>query len=192
MTLRYIGASTGSTVQTSEIEDNAVTQDKLEQNMDYKQGNFSVNTDAIKVSSSSKLLTVGATEGTTEATLAVKSRSIGGKDIAIQIEEVSGAETWRLGVNSSGDLLFFDSTDTDETLKIVDGATALKLEVTDNGGLGMTETGTPAAPTQDTQAKIYIKANKLIIAWNDGGTTRYKYLDLTGTGVTWVHTTTAP
>ena len=54
------------------------------------------------------------------------------------------------------------------------------------------EEGTPDNPTQDEEAKIYVKANKLIIAWNDGGTMRYKYLDLTGTGVTWTHTTSAP
>jgi hypothetical protein len=51
---------------------------------------------------------------------------------------------------------------------------------------------TPAAPTADTQAKMYIKSNKVVFEWNDGGTTRYKYLDLTGTGVTWVHDTSAP
>jgi hypothetical protein len=39
---------------------------------------------------------------------------------------------------------------------------------------------------------LYMKDSKLILAYNDGGTVRYKYLDLAGTGVTWVHTTTAP
>ena len=51
---------------------------------------------------------------------------------------------------------------------------------------------TPSVPTQDEEAKVYVKDNKLIVVWNDGGTTRYKYLDLTGTGVTWTHTTSAP
>ena len=42
------------------------------------------------------------------------------------------------------------------------------------------------------KAKIYVRNNKLIVQWRDGSTTRYKYLDLTGTGVTWEHSTTAP
>jgi len=59
-------------------------------------------------------------------------------------------------------------------------------------GLSFTEETTPASPTQDTEAKLYVKDNKLIVVWNDDGTVRYKYLDLTGTGVEWVHTTSAP
>lgn len=51
---------------------------------------------------------------------------------------------------------------------------------------------TPSNPTSDNQAKIYLKANKLIFQFNDAGTVRYKYLDLTGTGVTWVAATTPP
>lgn len=52
--------------------------------------------------------------------------------------------------------------------------------------------GTPSNPTSGTEARIYMKGDKLIIQFNDGGTVRYKYLDLTGTGVTWTHTTSAP
>jgi len=39
---------------------------------------------------------------------------------------------------------------------------------------------------------IYIKGTYFIIYYNDGGVTRYKYLDLSGTGVTWVHATSEP
>lgn len=39
---------------------------------------------------------------------------------------------------------------------------------------------------------IYIKSTYLIIKYNDSGTIRYKYLDLSGTGTTWVHSTTEP
>jgi|TARA_B100000519_G_C14010201_1_gene328316 hypothetical protein len=58
--------------------------------------------------------------------------------------------------------------------------------------ININEEATPGTPTQDVEAKLYVRDNKLIVAWNDGGTTRYKYLDLTGTGATWTHTTTAP
>lgn len=54
---------------------------------------------------------------------------------------------------------------------------------------------TPPDPVQEStwsETNIYVKGGKLIFQYNDAGTVRYKYLDLTGTGVTWVHTTTAP
>lgn len=51
---------------------------------------------------------------------------------------------------------------------------------------------TPAAPTAGSRCKFYMKADKFIIQFNDGGTVQYKYLDLTGTTTTWTYTTTAP
>lgn len=41
-------------------------------------------------------------------------------------------------------------------------------------------------------AYMYFKDNYMIFRWLDGATTRYKYLDMSGTGVTWVHSTTEP
>ena len=51
---------------------------------------------------------------------------------------------------------------------------------------------TPSAPEQSSDGALYIKGGKLVVQYDDGGTVRYKYLDLTGTGVTWVHTAVAP
>lgn len=51
---------------------------------------------------------------------------------------------------------------------------------------------TPGNPADGTQVKMYMKADKIIFQYNDGGTVRYKYLDLTGTTDTWTATTTAP
>jgi hypothetical protein len=39
---------------------------------------------------------------------------------------------------------------------------------------------------------IYVKGTNFIIKYDDGGTTRYKYLDLAGTGTTWAHSTSEP
>ncbi len=39
---------------------------------------------------------------------------------------------------------------------------------------------------------VYMKGTYFIIRYNDGGTTRYKYLDLSGTGTTWTHSTSEP
>lgn len=54
------------------------------------------------------------------------------------------------------------------------------------------QTSTPASPFSGKETRMYMKDDKFIIQYNDGGTVRYKYLDLTGTGVTWTHTTSAP
>lgn len=52
--------------------------------------------------------------------------------------------------------------------------------------------GPATAPAQSAAVHIYLKGDKLILKFNDAGTTRYKSLDLTGTGVTWVHGTSEP
>lgn len=56
----------------------------------------------------------------------------------------------------------------------------------------LNETATEPATTQDTQSAIYIKGDKLIIKFNNGGTIKYRYLDLTSADATWTYTTTAP
>ncbi len=62
-----------------------------------------------------------------------------------------------------------------------------------NAAISLNEdTVTPATPAASAECRIYMKADKIVIQYNDAGTVRYKYLDLTGTGVTWVATTTAP
>ena len=48
------------------------------------------------------------------------------------------------------------------------------------------QASTPANPTADTQARIYVKDDKLIVQWLDGSQIRYKYLPLAGTSATWV------
>ena len=50
---------------------------------------------------------------------------------------------------------------------------------------------TPSAPANSI-SRIYQRGTKLIVQYGDSGTTRYKYLELSGTGATWTHTTTAP
>lgn len=51
---------------------------------------------------------------------------------------------------------------------------------------------TPPAPTEFWEVNFYLRNNKFVIQYDDLGTVRYKYLDLSGTGVTWTHSTTAP
>lgn len=64
------------------------------------------------------------------------------------------------------------------------------LYVGGSGTVGMTSTTYhPITPGASSDVHLYVKANKLILQYNDSGTVRYKYLALSGTGVTWVHTT---
>jgi hypothetical protein len=51
---------------------------------------------------------------------------------------------------------------------------------------------TPPTPTAGGSVNLYFKGTKLVCQFYDGGTVRYKYLDMSGTGEAWTHTTTAP
>lgn len=78
------------------------------------------------------------------------------------------------------------------------GATALSVD--SSGGLVLEKTvyfkevaSTPSVGTIDTVMNMYMKANKLIVQWNDNGTTKYFYLDGDATSdQSWIYTTTAP
>ena len=63
-----------------------------------------------------------------------------------------------------------------------------------NGGsLAIQEIGTtPANPPAGNRAVVFVKGDKLVVAFNDAGTMRYRSLPLNGTSVTWTHSTTAP
>ena len=69
------------------------------------------------------------------------------------------------------------------------GSTAAAFKLTGSIAL-KNKTATPTDVAD--HAGIYVKGGLLVITWLDGVTQRYKYLDLAGTGVTWVHATTAP
>jgi hypothetical protein len=59
------------------------------------------------------------------------------------------------------------------------------------GALRLQSQATPAVPSISNM-RMYFNAPNLIIQYRDGSTTRYKYLNLSGTGTTWTHSTTAP
>jgi hypothetical protein len=61
------------------------------------------------------------------------------------------------------------------------------------GAIGLAkQTATPTNPPSSTGEIMYHKGSLHIHAYNDAGTMRWKYLDLAGTGVTWVHSLSAP
>ncbi len=83
-----------------------------------------------------------------------------------------------------------------ESITLLAGGTAAGANyIRMYGGFGTSNYPTPDAPSNNgflSDTHIYVKGGKLIFQYNDAGTVRYKYLDLTGIGVTWTHTTTAP
>jgi hypothetical protein len=65
--------------------------------------------------------------------------------------------------------------------------------VADSGTICIDEKDTtPANPAANSQAKVYMKADKIVIQYNDAGTVKYRYMDLTDTTATWTYSTTAP
>lgn len=51
---------------------------------------------------------------------------------------------------------------------------------------------TPPVPDAGGAANVYVRGDKLVIQWNQGGTAYYKSLDLSGTVGTWTHGTAVP
>ena len=72
------------------------------------------------------------------------------------------------------------------------------LHIGDGNGYGYgcitldEQSAAPPVPDQDTQCRIFCRDNKLIVSYNQEGTTNYKYLSLTGSTTTWTWTTSAP
>ena len=100
-----------------------------------------------------------------------------------------GTYYWRVVKSKAGSAVGFALATATQSGLAPSGA----FNAGEQGNLALQEkSSTPSNPTSSNETKIYMKADKLIIQFNDAGTVRYKYLDLTGVGVTWTHTTTAP
>lgn len=129
--------------------------------------------------------------------------------------DAAGAQTWGLRVARSGEDGFRfqvrdDRPNNITEIQLGDGPSSpwqakarWRLEATGDGwetpdnvqfgkALTIKQSSTPADPSAGDRAVVYVKGDKLVVAFKDGTTMRYKYLPLTGTDVTWVHSTTAP
>jgi hypothetical protein len=111
--------------------------------------------------------------------------------IGLKIESLTGTTVWGMQV---------DDYQSYHTGRLTLGATtaptyALDLKGTaqNRGVIALIEAAaTPTAPSTSDQVLMYAKTDRIVFCFQDGATTRYKSLLLTGTGVTWVHSTTAP
>jgi hypothetical protein len=101
---------------------------------------------------------------------------------------------------NTGRLFAFDRGAGARKDMVVDGATvafysagAERLRVQGDGTLRFSSVAGSTVPTNSSGAMgSYQTGTKYVVWYNDAGTVRYKYLNMAGTGVTWVHTTTAP
>ena len=96
-----------------------------------------------------------------------------------------------LWVNPSGNTVLGGETAVAGNKLSVIGNTNIAGNLTITGFKTYKDTGTPPDPAVG-ECNTYMKDDKFIIQSNDGGTVRYRYLDLTGTGVTWVHSLVEP
>jgi len=71
------------------------------------------------------------------------------------------------------------------------GTPDTKLHV--NGAITLTEMAAhPAEPTTSDRCRVYMKGDLFVIMYDDGASTKYRYLTLNSTNATWTYTTTAP
>jgi len=72
--------------------------------------------------------------------------------------------------------------------ELADGESLIRL----NGYAQMKElANAPTNPAASSQVNVYVKDDKFVISYDDAGTMKYRYLDLTSTDATWAYTTTA-
>ena len=140
---------------------------------------------------------------------------VSGGDAKISSSTTTGSPTLKLANGTNEYHLKIDGSDSN-SLKLFDSTNSssrLTIDTTGNVGVGGVTPDTTlhvgsvsacltldphsTTPDPDTiesskEGRVYVKGGKLVIQYNDAGVKRYKYLSLTGTGVTWVHTTTAP
>jgi hypothetical protein len=50
----------------------------------------------------------------------------------------------------------------------------------------------PPQPADGAECRMYFKGDKFILRYTEGGTERWKYLDLTGVGVGWTYSASEP
>jgi hypothetical protein len=61
-----------------------------------------------------------------------------------------------------------------------------------DGTLYLKTLGSAPGMATASECHTYVRNGKFVVAYNDAGTKKYRYLDLTSTNATWTYTTTAP
>ena len=130
----------------------------------------------------SRLLSIGTTNGAATG-FDFFTQSLNGS-ITVGVGAISAAGAWTFGPTTG--LNTYSNFYTPVIMRHTSGQS-------DSAVITFTEKDTtPGTPGSGTEMRVYMKADNFVIQYNDGGTVRYKYLGLTGTGVTWTHSTSAP
>lgn len=108
-----------------------------------------------------------------------------GQDVDFNIED-SGSTVAFSVEGSSGNIGVGGSTPGEAVDLLVRGTTAARAVRLRSGALGASSSASTSA------VDMYYKGSILIFRYDDGGTVRYKYLDMSGTGTTWTHSTVEP
>lgn len=99
--------------------------------------------------------------------------------LRLLIVDASGSGAERFTIRENG---FVGLTESDPESRLhIDGAITLEPQASN-----------PDDPSTGDVVRQYVKGSLFVLQYNDGGTVRYKYLDMAGTGTTWTHTTTPP
>jgi hypothetical protein len=113
-----------------------------------------------------------------------------GDDTMLEIASTSGASAsakCRLQTNRDS-----ESTDTYLSLERGTGTSEVDIMTEASAGRVRIKPRINLLGASNEIVDIYIKGTNFILKYNDGGTIRYKYLDLSGTGTTWSHSPTEP
>lgn len=132
---------------------------------------------------------IGMGSGVTPETLTIRTSNADADIVLVDdIYYDSGATYSFIGSASDGpEVLYVDASSSVAIQK--QGATFLRAYVNE---VWLHKKNVLVNQGTGNNAYMYFKDSYLIFRYLDGATTRYKYLDLSGTGVTWVHSTTEP
>lgn len=116
---------------------------------------------------------------------------VAGNDL-LTIDHATGNINLLTGATLSSDLIYVSATTGVSEKFYVEGNSRLKGQTYHDGVLRVIEQAANTNPSGGSEVLIYMKGDKLVIAYDHSGTGKYRTLDLTSTDATWAYSTSAP
>lgn len=137
----------------------------------------------------STAMTIGTRYGVRISDFATVSGAVT-TQIGLKIEDLTDAGTdWSMQVGSAPS--YFEGTVRFGGAGAADSNATVHINKADGNLLFQEDSGSPGNPANGTQVRVYMKGDNFIIQYYDG-TTKYRYIDLTGTDATWQYGTSEP